>query len=118
MLLKMVVYLILIVLNSLSTSHSFNVNKETIVTRIGDEVQLICSAESEIHTCEFTSPLGVSYESTYYDKPNQRAMHHDINQKECSINITKVNEKDWGTWKCQGYLNENWFSLPSKLSLF
>ena len=42
----------------LSQSLQVDVKEETIVTKIGDNVQMICSAVSEKVGCSFTSPIG------------------------------------------------------------
>ena len=53
-------FTLILITSPYSYSLEIHVNNETIVTRIGDEAQLICMGDSEIVGCSFKSPIGKS----------------------------------------------------------
>jgi len=86
-----------------SSGNIISVEKKEIVTRIGDEVKLICSSEQERIACSFTSPRGRSYnilEGNNYDNLRIQAYETENNQYDCAMLITSVKQSDEGTWKC------------------
>ena len=83
-----------------SYSLKIDVNNETIVTRIGDEAKLICSGDSEIVGCSFTSPIGKSYilNNKFAAAEGGRIQafetNNQDNQNDCAMKITNVKQDD------------------------
>jgi len=86
-----------------SSGNIISVEKKEIVTRIGDEVKLICSSEQEKAACSFTSPSGRSYtmrKGNYYDNSRLQADETKNSLHDCTMLITSIKESDMGTWRC------------------
>ena len=81
-------------------SLKIDVKNEKIVTRIGDEAQLICSGNYENVGCTFTSPIGNTYilnsKIAAYEEGRIQAFEtkNEDNQNDCAMKITKVKQDD------------------------
>ena len=79
-------------------SLKIDVKKEAIVTRIGDEAQLICSGNYENVGCTFTSPIGKSYILNNKHAEGGRIQAFETknidNQNDCAMKITNVKQDD------------------------
>ena len=101
----MVVCLLLIVLtvSQCSYSNMISVEEKEVVTRIEDEVKLICSSEQQKSDCKFTSPSGHSYnmlKGNAYDDLRIQAYETENNLYDCAMMITSIKQSDMGTWRC------------------
>ena len=101
MIIEIVTVLSLILITSpCSYSLKIDVKNETLVTRIGDEVQLICSGDSENVGCSFTSPIGKSYilNNKHAAAEGGRIQAFETknidNQNDCAMKITNVKQDD------------------------
>ena len=101
MIIEIVTVLSLILITSpCSYSLKIDVKNETIVTRIGDEAQLICSGDSENVGCSFTSPIGKSYilNNKFAAAEGGRIQAFETknpdNQNDCAMKITNVKQDD------------------------
>jgi len=87
----------------LSQSLKVVVKEEKIVTKIGDNVQMICSAVSEKVGCSFTSPIGKTFilNNKFAADEGGRIHAFDTNESgDCAMNITNIKQADSGTWRC------------------
>ena len=91
-------------------SLTIEVNHKKIITKIEDEVQLVCSADFEKTACSFTSPSGktltMSKFSAYEDGRIQ-AMDTENRQYDCAMKITSIKQTDSGTWYCNVTASDN-----------
>ena len=102
MIIEIVTAFSLILITSPCSSYSLNidVNNETIVTRIGDEAQLICLGDSEYGSCSFTSPIGktciLNNKFAACEGGRIRAFEtkNPDNQNDCAMKITNVKQDD------------------------
>ena len=98
MIIEIVTVLSLILITSpCSYSLKIDVKNETLVTRIGDEVQLICSGDSENVGCTFTSPIGKSYILNSKDAATEEGRIQAFETKninDCAMKITNVKQDD------------------------
>jgi len=87
----------------INSGNDITVEKKEIVTRIGDEVKLICSSEQQRIACIFTSPSGRSYnmlKGNKYDNLRIQAYETENDLYDCGMLITNIKESDMGTWNC------------------
>ena len=91
---------LILITSPCSYSLKIDVKNEKIVTRIGDEAQLICLGDSGIVGCTFTSPIGNSYilnsKIAAYEEGRIRAFEtkNEDNQNDCAMKITNVKQDD------------------------
>ena len=91
---------LILITSPYSYSLKIDVNNETIVTRIGDEAQLICSGDSEYGSCSFTSPIGKSYILPNKNSADEGGRiqafetKNPDNQNDCAMKITNVKQDD------------------------
>ena len=89
---------LILITSPCSYSLKIDVKNEKIVTRIGDEAQLICLGENV--GCTFTSPIGNTYilnsKIAAYEEGRIRAFEtkNEDNQNDCAMKITKVKQDD------------------------
>ena len=101
LILKMIIEIVTVLSLILITSPlKIDVENETLVTRIGDEVELICSGDSENVGCSFTSPIGKSYilNNKHAAAEGGRIQAFETNnidnQNDCAMKITNVKQDD------------------------
>ena len=91
---------LILITSPCSYSLKIVVNNETIVTRIGDEAQLICSGDSEDAGCSFTSLIVKLYilSNKNSDAEGGRIQAFETknpdNQNDCAMKITNVKQDD------------------------
>ena len=77
------------------------VNHKKVVLKKGDEVDLICSSDSEALGCSFKSPAGHNYNmlrgAAYEDG---RIHQKELNPNDCAMKITNIIQADDGNWHC------------------
>ena len=93
-----VLLVLMTLLHSSSQSCTVTATQTNIFTRIGDEVKLVCSADSEKKFCSFRSPTGTEYTmNSEFDSDDRfRAFKTDNFEKDCAMKITNVKENDNG----------------------
>ena len=85
------IFLILLTLSKFGHSLVVIVEEKEIVTRIGEAIQLSCSAESgKVQPCTFMSPKGKRFTGAVDTK----------NPSNCTMKITEIRQKDDGNWRC------------------
>ena len=91
-------FTLILITSPCSYSLEIVVNNETIVTRIGDEAQLICSGDSEYGSCSFTSPIGktciLNNKFAACEGGRIRAFETKNPDNDCAMRITNVKQDD------------------------
>ena len=98
-----VIFLVLLTLSKCSHSLEVIVEEKEIVTRIGEAVQLSCSAESGKVGCSFMSPLNKPFimNSPQAADEGGRLQAVETNKpNNCTMKITEIRQSDNGTWRC------------------
>ena len=81
-------------------------NHKEVTVKVGEEVQLTCTADVRVTGCSFIAPGGRSYpmfNSGYYYTQlfeDDRIKEQILNPDDCSMVITKIQESDNGQWEC------------------
>jgi hypothetical protein len=75
---------------------------DALTVKIGDQYELLCTADAEPKACTFIKPTGETYvmwAGAAYE--NQRITQHgSLAKKECGITVKDAEEEDNGVWKC------------------
>ena len=82
---------LLIVPTSMVVDAAINVNHQKIVTKKGDGIDLICSADSEALGCSFKSPAEHNYNmlrGAAYEEG--RIQQIELQPNDCAMKITKI----------------------------
>ena len=75
-------------------------NHKEVTVKVGEEVQLTCTADVEALGCTFRTPGGKTYsmfKDAFYDG---RIKQQTLNPEDCSMVITNIQESDNGQWQC------------------
>ena len=91
----------LLIPTSVLVDAAINVNHRKIITKKGDGIDLICSADSEALGCSFKSPAEHSYNmlrGAAYEEG--RIQQIELNPNDCAMKITKIIQADNGAWHC------------------
>merc|ERR1712025_951251 len=87
---------------------SINVNQQKIVSKKGEEIDLICSADSEALGCSFKSPAQQNYNmlrGAAYEEG--RIQQLELSPNDCGMKIKNVIQADNGDWHCNVTSKEN-----------
>lgn len=88
----------------ISGVHSVKVvqqNHEDITAKLGEQVELICTADVDAEACSFRTPKGKTltmFSGVAYDEG--RIKQKGNTKKDCGLEITDVRDKDNGEWEC------------------
>jgi hypothetical protein len=97
------IFLILLTLSKCSHSMDITVEEKEIVTRIGEAVQLSCSAEAGKVGCSFLSPLGRPFIMNSPQSTDEEGRIQAVETKKpnnCTMKITEIRQSDNGNWRC------------------
>ena len=97
------IFLILLTLSKCGCSLEVTVEEKEVVTRIGEEVELKCKANSGKVGCSFTSPLGKSFIMNNKHASDERGRIQAVdtrNHSDCAMKITEIKQSDNGNWRC------------------
>ena len=97
------IFLILLTLSKSSHSLNVTVEEKEIVTRIGEAVQLSCSAKSGKVGCSFMSPLGKPFIMNSPSSADEGGRLQAVDTKipsNCTMKITEIRQSDHGNWRC------------------
>jgi len=75
-------------------------NHKEVTVKVGEEVQLTCTADVEALGCTFRTPGGKTYsmfKDAFYDG---RIKQQTLKPEDCSMVITNIQESDNGQWEC------------------
>ena len=102
--------LTLSLLHSTYSELTIEVNHKQIITKIEDEIELVCSANFEKLACSFTKPNRESYtmnRNSAYEDGRIQAVETENRQYDCAMKITSIKQTDSGTWKCNVTASDN-----------
>jgi len=78
-----------------------NKNHENLEIQKGEEMILVCTADVQALACVFRGPKSQSYsmiKGAKYD--NDRVQQYALDEKDCGMKISSVEEDDNGEWEC------------------
>ena len=97
------IFLILLTLSKCGCSLEVTVEEKEVVTRIGEEVELKCKANSGKVGCSFTSPLGKSFIMSNKHASDEGGRIQAVKTEKdsnCTMKITEIRQSDNGNWQC------------------
>ena len=97
------IFVIILTFSKCCNTLVVTVDQKEILTRIGEEVQLKCSAESGKVGCSFTSPLGKPFIMNNKHAADEGGRIHAVDTKnpsDCAMKITEIKQSDNGNWRC------------------
>ena len=97
------IFLVLLSLSKYGHSMEVTVDEKEIVTRIGEAVQLSCSAEAGKVGCAFLSPLGKPFiinSDQAADEGGRIQAVKTEKDSNCTMKITEIRQSDNGNWQC------------------
>ena len=97
------IFLVLLSISKYGHSMEVTVDEKEIVTRIGEAVQLSCSAEAGKVGCAFLSPLGKPFiinSDQAADEGGRIQAVKTEKDSNCTMKITEIRQSDNGNWQC------------------